>query len=54
MICSCTQEMCGNIILENFGTLKFVPDCYKNDKMCNKAVDNYPQSLEFVPDCYKT
>ena len=33
--------MCDKAILENGGTLKFVPDCYKNQEMCNKAVDNY-------------
>ena len=40
-------------ILENGGTLKSVPDCYKNQEMC-KADDNYPHVLEFVPECYKT
>ena len=40
---------------DNFYTvLKSVPDCYKNQKMCNKAIDNYPHALEFVPKCYKT
>ena len=34
--------------------LKFVPDCCKNQKMCNKAFDNYIYALEFVPDCYET
>ena len=29
-------------------------DCYKNQEMCIKAVDNYPHALEFVPECYKT
>ena len=33
---------------------KSVSDSYKNQEMCNKAVDNYPHSLEFVPECYKT
>ena len=28
--------------LENSETLKSVPDCYKNQEMCNKAIDNYP------------
>ena len=37
-------------MLENGVTFKFVPDCYKNRKMRNKAVDNYPHALEFVPD----
>ena len=44
--------MCEKAILENGGTLKSVPDCYKNQEMCNKAVDNYPHALEFVPYCY--
>ena len=34
--------MCDKAILENSGTLKFIPDCYKNQEMCNSAVDNYP------------
>ena len=25
-----TQQMCNAAILENYGTLKSVPDCYKN------------------------
>ena len=32
--------------------LMFNPDHYKDQKMCNKAVDNYPWMS--VPDCYKT
>ena len=32
----------------------FVPDCYKNQKMCCKAVDNYSHILEFGSNCYKT
>ena len=32
--------MCDKAILENDGTLKSVPDCYKNEEMCNKAADN--------------
>ena len=32
--------MCDKAILENGGTLKYVRDCYKNQEMCNKAVDN--------------
>ena len=31
-------------ILENGGTSKSVPDCYKNKEMCNKAVVNDPFS----------
>ena len=36
-------------ILEIDGTLQFVPDCYKNQIMCNQAVDNYAHNLEYVP-----
>ena len=38
--------MCNRAILENVGTLKSVPDCYKNKKMCNQAVDTYARVLE--------
>ena len=33
--------MYDKAIPENGGTLKSVPDCYKNQEMCYKAVDNY-------------
>ena len=39
---------------KNGGTLKFVPDCYKYQDMCNEAVDNYPYALQFLSECYKT
>ena len=40
--------MCNKAILENGGTLKSVPGCYRNQEMCNKAVGNSPHALEFV------
>ena len=46
--------MCGKAILENGGTLTSVPDCYRNQEMCNKIVDNYPHPLGFVPECLMT
>ena len=39
--------MCDQTISENGGTLKSVPDCHKNQKMCNKAVYNYHHALAF-------
>ena len=36
--------MCYKAVLEGDGTLKSVHDCYKNQEMCNKAVDNYPHA----------
>ena len=43
-----------NIRLNKNGvTLKFVPDCYRYQDMCNKAVDNYPHALQFLSEYYK-
>ena len=47
-------KMRDKVILENTGTLKSVPDCYKNKIMFYKAVDNYAHALDFVPECCKT
>ena len=46
--------MCDKAILENAGTLKYVPGCFRNQEMCSKAVENYSHTSEFVPECYKT
>ena len=46
--------MCNKVILENGCMLRFIPDCYKNEKICDKDVDCYSYALKFVPDCYKT
>ena len=27
-----TQEICNKVITENFGVLRFIPDCYKYQK----------------------
>ena len=47
-------KTCDKAILENGWTLKSVPDCYKNQWMGNKTVDNYLHALEFVPESWKT
>ena len=36
------KKICGKAVLQNVGTLKSVSDCYKNQQICDKAVDNYP------------
>ena len=46
--------MSDKAIVGNGETLEFVPNCYKNQQTCNKAVANYPHALKFVPDCYIT
>ena len=37
--------MCDDIILENDETLMFKPNCCKDQKLCNKVVDNYNYAL---------
>ena len=46
--------MCDIFILEIGGMLKFISDCYKNKKKCDKSADNYAHALEFVSDYYKS
>ena len=29
-----------------------IPDCYKNQNICNEAVDSYAHALELVHNCY--
>ena len=40
-----TQEIYDKVIAENGGMLKFVPDCYINEQLCNKAVGSYTYAL---------
>ena len=37
--------MCDTAIIENGGALESVPDCYKNQQMRDKAVDNYSYAI---------
>ena len=46
--------MCDKAFIDKGRTLTFVPDIYKNKKMCNEVVDNYVDALEYVPECLKT
>ena len=41
------QGMCEKVVLEDPGTLQFVPD------MCERAVEGWLYSLIFVPNKYK-
>ena len=40
--------------IENYGTLESIRDFYKNQQMCNIAVDNYTHALKYFPDSFKT
>lgn len=46
--------MCKKITIENGVMLGFLPDCYKDKKICQKAVDNYVHASWHVPNCYNT
>ena len=46
--------MCDKVFLRNGGILKFIPDNYKKQKICDKAVYNYSHALESIPDCFNT
>ena len=37
--------MCHEVIKENNGMLEFIPNCYKNKKVCDQAVDSYANAL---------
>ena len=41
--------MCDKAILETGGTLKSVPNCCKNKKMCNQADDIYLMHYNLFP-----
>ena len=46
--------MCDKAILENGGMSMLIPDCYKDQYLSNKAVDNHTDALGSGSDCYKT
>ena len=33
--------------------LEFIPECYKTERMCNKAVNTHPSAIKYIPKCYK-
>ena len=48
-----TQELCDKVCEKPF-KLKYCPDRYKNQKMCDNAVNTYLLALKFVPDWFAT
>ena len=45
--------MLKKVIAGNGKTLMVVTGCYKNQKMCDRAVDNCPNTLDFLLECCK-
>ena len=46
--------MCSEEVRRKPYTLDYVPDHFKTQEMCNKAVPNYQAVLFLVPDHFKT
>ena len=47
------QEMCDNVILENDRILRFIPNCYSNQKMYKKSVNTNPSPIQVFSECFK-
>ena len=44
-----------NEAVDNYGcALEFIPNCYKSQKICNKAVNTSLFAIQVAPKCYKT
>ena len=46
--------MCDSIIYDDPFLLRYVPDQYKTQQMCDKAVDDCLAALKFVPNWFVT
>ena len=46
--------MCNRIVCEDPFSLTYVPDQYKTQKICDKAIDDYLATLKFIPDWFVT
>ena len=46
--------MSDEIISGDLFPIRYVPDQYKTQQMCDKAVDDFLTALKFVPDWFVT
>ena len=46
--------MCNSIISEDPFSIRYIPDQYKTQQMCDKAVDDCLAALKFVLDWFVT
>ena len=51
---SLTQKISKKVILENGEILEFIPDCYKTQKMYEKAVSYFLHASQYASNCYKS
>ena len=55
------KEICEHAVKKLLFIIRYVPDWYTTQKMCDKAIlenggtlESVPHASEFVSDCYKT
>ena len=46
--------MCGEAVENYAHALEFVPNCYKTQKICDKAANTSPSAIQFAPACFNT
>ena len=46
--------MCGEAVENYAHALEFVPNCYKTQKICNKAANTSPSAIQIAPACFNT
>ena len=49
-----TKEMCNKVVEKDLMMLKLVPNHFKNQEICEKAVKNLFYAFSYVLDQYKT
>ena len=50
----CKYQKCVKKLLIITLCVKICSDCYKTQKMCNKAAGTYPSAIELTPKCYNS
>ena len=45
--------MCHTSVDDYVHALILVPECYKTQKMFDKAANTFPSAIQFFPECYK-
>ena len=48
-----TKNMCKNAVKKFPFVIKYVPDQYKTNEICDKVIIENGRMLRFTPDCYK-
>ena len=46
--------MCKQVVKKLLYLIRYVPDQYKTQQMCDIAISENGGTLKYVPDCYKS